>query len=160
MCSFLRLCDHFLPRAEQISILKRLNHRHIVHLREVLASSTKLYLVMDYVNGGELFDLLEEQGALDEDVARRYFHQLVDAINYCHSVGVSHRDLKVRFFFSLHLACLSFQAWLLSLALWLFWQCWLDSSTNDSFLLFCVHVPCIACGVLPAPSWLTCSQRT
>lgn len=99
MCSFLRLCDHLLPRAEQISILKRLNHRHIVHLREVLASSTKLYLVMDYVNGGELFDLLEEQGALDEDVARRYFHQLVDAINYCHSVGVSHRDLKVRFSF-------------------------------------------------------------
>lgn len=81
--------------ATQISILKRLNHRHIVHLREVLASSTKLYLVMDYVNGGELFDLLEKKGALEEDEARRFFHQLVDAINYCHSVGVSHRDLKV-----------------------------------------------------------------
>lgn len=81
--------------APQISILKRLCHRHIVHLREVLVSSTKLYLVMDYVNGGELFDLLEQRGALVEDEARRYFHQLVDAINYCHSVGVSHRDLKV-----------------------------------------------------------------
>lgn len=99
----------------QISILKRLHHRHIVHLREVLASSTKLYLVMDYVNGGELFDLLEEQGALDEDVARRFFHQLVDAINYCHSVGVSHRDLKVCT--AVLIWRVSLLAWLLSLAL-------------------------------------------
>jgi len=80
----------------QISILKRLNHRHIVHLREVLSSSSKLYLVMDLVNGGELYDLVELKGALNEDFVRRFFHQLVDAISYCHSVGVSHRDLKVR----------------------------------------------------------------
>eukprot|EP00168_Porphyra_purpurea_P009508 TRINITY_DN2321_c0_g1_i17.p1 TRINITY_DN2321_c0_g1~~TRINITY_DN2321_c0_g1_i17.p1 ORF type:complete len:737 (-),score=197.47 TRINITY_DN2321_c0_g1_i17:2097-4307(-) len=78
----------------EISILKRLNHRHIVHLREVLMSSSKLYLVMDLVNGGELFQLVETKGALAEDAARRFFHQLVDAISYCHSVGVSHRDLK------------------------------------------------------------------
>lgn len=91
--SLYRMC--FLAMM-QISILKRLNHRHIVHLREVLASSSKLYLVMDLVNGGELFELVEHKGALNEDFVRRFFHQLVDAISYCHSVGVSHRDLKVR----------------------------------------------------------------
>ncbi|GAB0492354.1 hypothetical protein MMPV_003616 [Pyropia vietnamensis] len=94
--SILKERDFSRQVKHEIYILKRLSHRHIVHLREVLVSSTKLYLVMDYVNGGELFDLLEQRGALHEDEARRYFHQLVDAIGYCHSVGVSHRDLKLQ----------------------------------------------------------------
>eukprot|EP00168_Porphyra_purpurea_P021236 TRINITY_DN936_c0_g1_i14.p1 TRINITY_DN936_c0_g1~~TRINITY_DN936_c0_g1_i14.p1 ORF type:complete len:404 (+),score=167.49 TRINITY_DN936_c0_g1_i14:134-1213(+) len=74
--------------------MKALNHQNIVNLREVLASKSKLYIVMDLVRGGELFDTIERQGELDEALARKYFQQLVDGIHYCHRRGVCHRDLK------------------------------------------------------------------
>jgi len=80
----------------QIAIMKALNHKNIVNLREVLSSRTKLYIVMDLVRGGELFEMIENRGELDEVLARKYFQQLIDGIDYCHRRGVCHRDLKVR----------------------------------------------------------------
>lgn len=76
--------------------MKALNHKNIVNLREVLSSRTKLYIVMDLVRGGELFEMIENRGELDEVLARKYFQQLIDGIDYCHRRGVCHRDLKVR----------------------------------------------------------------
>jgi len=76
--------------------MKALNHKNIVNLREVLSSRTKLYIVMDLVRGGELFEMIENRGELDEGLARKYFQQLIDGIDYCHHRGVCHRDLKVR----------------------------------------------------------------
>jgi serine/threonine protein kinase len=78
----------------EIAIMKALKHKNIVSLQEVLSSTSKLYIVMDYVRGGELFEMIERKGELDENLARRYFHQLVDGIDYCHRRGVYHRDLK------------------------------------------------------------------
>eukprot|EP00181_Compsopogon_caeruleus_P001539 CAMPEP_0184686000 /NCGR_PEP_ID=MMETSP0312-20130426/20978_1 /TAXON_ID=31354 /ORGANISM="Compsopogon coeruleus, Strain SAG 36.94" /LENGTH=534 /DNA_ID=CAMNT_0027140657 /DNA_START=538 /DNA_END=2142 /DNA_ORIENTATION=- len=78
----------------EIAIMKALNHRNIVNLREVLSSKTKLYIVMDLVRGGELFEMIEKQGELSEKLARKYFQQLVDGVEYCHRRGVVHRDLK------------------------------------------------------------------
>lgn len=78
----------------EIAIMKALNHRNIVNLREVLSSKTKLYIVMDLVRGGELFEQIERNGELDEKLARKYFQQLIDGIDYCHRRGVCHRDLK------------------------------------------------------------------
>ncbi|KAA8497352.1 CBL-interacting protein kinase 23 [Porphyridium purpureum] len=81
----------------EIAIMKALSHPNVVSLYEVLASQTKLYLVMELVSGGELFDVIAQQaeyGGLKEDVARRYFHDLIDAVHYCHRRGVFHRDLK------------------------------------------------------------------
>lgn len=83
----------------QIAIMKALNHKNIVNLREVLSSRTKLYIVMDLVRGGELFEMIENRGELDEVLARKYFQQLIDGIDYCHRRGVCHRDLKVRLVF-------------------------------------------------------------
>lgn len=74
--------------------MKALNHKNIVNLREVLSSKSKLYIVMDLVRGGELFEMIERRGELDEKLARKYFQQLVDGIDYCHRRGVCHRDLK------------------------------------------------------------------
>lgn len=77
----------------EISVMKLVKHPHIVHLHEVMASKSKIYFVLEYVKGGELFDKLLK-GKLKEDSARKYFRQLISAISFCHSRGVYHRDLK------------------------------------------------------------------
>lgn len=77
----------------EISVMRLVRHPNIVELYEVMASKTKIYFVMEYVKGGELFHKVAK-GKLKEDVARKYFQQLISAVDYCHSRGVSHRDLK------------------------------------------------------------------
>lgn len=77
----------------EIYIMRCLKHRHIVRMIEVLTSDTKLYIVMELVTGGELFDRIEK-GRVTEDKARQYFQQLVDGVDFCHKKGVAHRDLK------------------------------------------------------------------
>ncbi|XP_022768935.1 probable serine/threonine protein kinase IRE4 isoform X9 [Durio zibethinus] len=53
-----------------------------------------LYLVMEYLNGGDLYSLLRKVGCLEEEVARTYIAELVLALEYLHSLGIVHRDLK------------------------------------------------------------------
>lgn len=77
----------------EISIMKRLRHPNIVKLYEVSASKSKIYFVMEFVKGGELFAKVAK-GRFSEDLSRRYFRQLISAVGYCHSRGVFHRDLK------------------------------------------------------------------
>uniref|UniRef100_A0A1J3DZM6 non-specific serine/threonine protein kinase n=1 Tax=Noccaea caerulescens TaxID=107243 RepID=A0A1J3DZM6_NOCCA len=78
----------------EISILRRVRHPYIVHLLEVMATKTKIYIVMEYVRGGELYDKVAK-GRLREGVARRYFQQLISSVAFCHGRGVYHRDLKL-----------------------------------------------------------------
>ncbi|XP_024398873.1 CBL-interacting protein kinase 23 [Physcomitrium patens] len=78
----------------EISTMKLVKHPYIVQLLEVMASKTKIYIVLEYVTGGELFDKIVHQKRLIENDARRYFQQLIDAVDYCHSRNVYHRDLK------------------------------------------------------------------
>ncbi|KAF8111519.1 hypothetical protein N665_0074s0050 [Sinapis alba] len=78
----------------EISTMKLIKHPNVVEIIEVMASKTKIYIVLELVNGGELFDKIAQQGKLKEDEARSYFHQLINAVDYCHSRGVYHRDLK------------------------------------------------------------------
>jgi 5'-AMP-activated protein kinase, catalytic alpha subunit len=78
----------------EMSILRALNHPNIIHLHEVMVSKSRVYLVMDLARGGDFFQLISKKGRLEEGVARKYFRQLVDAIDHCHQRGVYHRDLK------------------------------------------------------------------
>ena len=77
----------------EISILRRVRHPNIVQLFEVMATKSKIYFVMEYVRGGELFNKVAK-GRLKEDVARKYFQQLISAVTFCHARGVYHRDIK------------------------------------------------------------------
>ncbi|OIT00778.1 PREDICTED: CBL-interacting protein kinase 2 [Nicotiana attenuata] len=77
----------------EISVMRLVRHPNIVHLYEVMATKSKIYFVMEYVKGGELFNKVA-RGRLKEDVARKYFQQLINAVDFCHSRGVYHRDLK------------------------------------------------------------------
>ncbi|XP_031130284.1 CBL-interacting serine/threonine-protein kinase 12-like [Ipomoea triloba] len=77
----------------EISILRRVRHPNIVQLYEVMATKTKIFFVMEYVKGGELFNKVAK-GRLKEDAARKYFQQLISAVAFCHARGVYHRDLK------------------------------------------------------------------
>ncbi|OMO57777.1 hypothetical protein COLO4_35109 [Corchorus olitorius] len=78
----------------EISIMKIVRHPNIVRLHEVLAGRAKIYIILEFVSGGELFDKIVHRGRLSEDECRRYFQQLIDAVSHCHSKGVYHRDLK------------------------------------------------------------------
>ncbi|KAG7536262.1 Protein kinase domain [Arabidopsis suecica] len=77
----------------EISILRRVRHPNIVQLFEVMATKSKIYFVMEYVKGGELFNKVAK-GRLKEEMARKYFQQLISAVSFCHFRGVYHRDLK------------------------------------------------------------------
>ncbi|BAT81669.1 CBL-interacting serine/threonine-protein [Vigna angularis] len=78
----------------EISIMKLVRHPYVVRLYEVLASRTKIYIILEFITGGELFDKIVSHGRLSEVDCRRYFQQLIDGVDYCHSKGVYHRDLK------------------------------------------------------------------
>ncbi|VVA33088.1 PREDICTED: CBL-interacting [Prunus dulcis] len=78
----------------EIATMKLIKHPNVVRLFEVMGSKTKIFIVMEFVTGGELFDKIVNNGRMREDEARRYFQQLINAVDYCHSRGVYHRDLK------------------------------------------------------------------
>ncbi|KAK3128038.1 hypothetical protein QOZ80_7AG0581780 [Eleusine coracana subsp. coracana] len=77
----------------EISVMKMVRHPNIVQLYEVMATKTKIYFVLEHVRGGELFNKVQ-RGRLKEDATRKYFQQLICAVDFCHSRGVYHRDLK------------------------------------------------------------------
>ncbi|WWD18712.1 hypothetical protein CI109_103166 [Kwoniella shandongensis] len=74
---------------------RRLHHPHIVHLHEILATETHVWLVTELCSGGELFDYLVERGRMLEGEARKLFGELTIAVGWMHRRGVVHRDLKL-----------------------------------------------------------------
>ncbi|QCD92644.1 SNF1-related protein kinase catalytic subunit alpha KIN10-like [Vigna unguiculata] len=78
----------------EIKILRLFMHHHIIRLYEVIETPTDIYVVMEYVKSGELFDYIVEKGRLQEDEARHFFQQIISGVEYCHRNMVVHRDLK------------------------------------------------------------------
>ncbi|CAI8611790.1 unnamed protein product [Vicia faba] len=77
----------------EVSVMSLVRHPHIVELKEVMANKAKVFMVVEYVKGGELFAKVAK-GKMKEEIARKYFQQLISAVDFCHSRGVTHRDLK------------------------------------------------------------------
>lgn len=74
--------------------MKMISHHHVVSVKDVFATSAKIFIVLEFVGGGELFDKIANEGKLPEEKARFYFKQLVEGLEHCHNNGVCHRDLK------------------------------------------------------------------
>ncbi|XP_075344817.1 maternal embryonic leucine zipper kinase isoform X3 [Mycteria americana] len=84
-----------LPRVKiEIDAMKNLRHQHICQLYHVIETSKKIFMVLEYCPGGELFDYIIAKDRLSEEEARVFFRQIVSAIAYVHSQGYAHRDLK------------------------------------------------------------------
>lgn len=78
----------------EIIIMKLISHENIMGLYDVWENKGELYLVLEYVEGGELFDYLIKKGKLDEKEAVHYFRQIISGVSYCHQFNICHRDLK------------------------------------------------------------------
>ncbi|KFP62153.1 Maternal embryonic leucine zipper kinase, partial [Cariama cristata] len=84
-----------LPRVKtEIDAMKNLSHQHICKLYHVIETSKKIFMVLEYCPGGELFDYIVSKDRLSEEEARVFFRQIVSAVAYVHSQGYAHRDLK------------------------------------------------------------------
>ncbi|KAL6705497.1 serine/threonine-protein kinase gin4 [Coniothyrium glycines] len=78
----------------EICIMKLLDHPNIVRLYDIWENRDELYLIMEFVEGGELFSYIHEQGGLIEIHAVHIFRQIIAALIYCHRINIHHRDLK------------------------------------------------------------------
>ncbi|KAI3388264.1 hypothetical protein SNEBB_000704 [Seison nebaliae] len=84
-----------LHRAKvEIETLMDLQHQHICRLLHVMETESRIYLIIEYCNGGELFDYIVQHDRLDEKETRKIFRQLISALSYIHAKGYAHRDIK------------------------------------------------------------------
>ena len=79
---------------KEIKILKKIRHKNIIQLYDIMESKTNLYFVMEYCKGGELFDYIVKKKKLTEKEACIFFHQIINGVEYLHNQGIIHRDLK------------------------------------------------------------------
>ena len=79
---------------QEINTMRELNHPSIVHLKESIFEDDKIYLVLEEMRGGELFERVIEEGCFREEQAKEIFYNLTCAVAYLHHKGIVHRDLK------------------------------------------------------------------
>ncbi|KAF0981671.1 hypothetical protein FDP41_012328 [Naegleria fowleri] len=86
---------HLKKKVErEIAVMKMIRHKHIIRLYDVLQTKKYLFLIMEYVEGGELFDYIVERGRLTIEEAFHFFKQIILGVEYCHKQLICHRDLK------------------------------------------------------------------
>jgi len=78
----------------EIQNLKLFRHPHIIKLYQVINTPSDIFMVMEFVSGGELFDHIVKNGKLNENEARKFFQQIISGVAYCHRHMIVHRDLK------------------------------------------------------------------
>ncbi|TRM62174.1 kinase-like domain-containing protein [Schizophyllum amplum] len=78
----------------EITMMKLMNHPNIMRIYDVHEGETQLYMVLEYVEGGELFDFLVNRGKLSSPEALVFFKQIIYGLNYAHTFSIIHRDLK------------------------------------------------------------------
>eukprot|EP00164_Ancoracysta_twista_P005762 GFYU01007919.1.p1 GENE.GFYU01007919.1~~GFYU01007919.1.p1 ORF type:complete len:466 (+),score=147.70 GFYU01007919.1:273-1670(+) len=87
--------DHSFQRmVEEVSIMLYVDNPNVMALKKIYETDNKIFLVMELLKGGELFDRVVNQGSFSEKDARAIVLKIVKAIQYLHTLGVVHRDLK------------------------------------------------------------------
>lgn len=90
-----KLSESVLQKVErEIAIMKLIEHPHVLGLYDVYENKKFLYLILEHVSGGELFDYLVSKGRLSMKEARKFFRQIISALDFCHCHSICHRDLK------------------------------------------------------------------
>ncbi len=78
----------------EVVIMKLIDHPNIMSLYDVFEGDNELYLLLEYIGGGELFDFLVSRGRLPPAEALKYFREIIFGVDYCHRFNICHRDLK------------------------------------------------------------------
>uniref|UniRef100_A0AC35GJ63 Protein kinase domain-containing protein n=1 Tax=Panagrolaimus sp. PS1159 TaxID=55785 RepID=A0AC35GJ63_9BILA len=80
--------------SREIASMELLHHPNVIRLFEVIETLSKVYLMMEYAAGGELYTYVHENGKLTEETAKPIFAQLISAVAHLHAKGIVHRDIK------------------------------------------------------------------
>ena len=86
--------DDVLRVQQEISILKRLKHKNIVQLYEIVQTRKYIYLILDYAQNGELFEYISNKKRLTEIESCKFFQDIINGMEYLHQQNIAHRDLK------------------------------------------------------------------
>lgn len=78
----------------EIKVLKALNHPNIIHLEDTFDTADRIYMVMELMRGGELFDYVVDKGTLSEEEASIIVRKITSAVQHMHRQNIIHRDLK------------------------------------------------------------------
>ncbi|XP_018342568.1 PREDICTED: serine/threonine-protein kinase Chk2-like isoform X2 [Trachymyrmex septentrionalis] len=78
----------------EVEILRKLKHPCIIPLKDIFDTTEVMYIILELMEGGELFDRIKSKGKLSESCAKLIFYQVVHAVYYLHRQGITHRDLK------------------------------------------------------------------
>ncbi|KAF4967404.1 hypothetical protein FSARC_5044 [Fusarium sarcochroum] len=78
----------------EVAILKLIEHPNIMKLYDIWENRSEVYLILEYIDHGDLFTFINTKGRLSEEVSVFFFRQIISAISYCHSFNICHRDLK------------------------------------------------------------------
>lgn len=91
--------DAFLQR--ELDIMRKLDHPHVVRTYDIFESLNKYHIVMEYLPGGSLFDVMTPHTRFHEADVRKLMRQVLKGLAYIHSRDIAHRDLKVCYFHSI-----------------------------------------------------------
>ena len=80
---------------KEIDIIKKFNHFNVIYVYKVIDTPENYFIVMEYCKNGELFDYISKKERLQEDEASSFFYQIINGVEYIHSKGIAHRDLKL-----------------------------------------------------------------
>ena len=79
---------------DEVEIMHKIQHEHCVQLFEMFETNKKIYMILELLTGGELFDRIVSKGSYSEKEASEVIASVTSAIQYLHNIGVVHRDLK------------------------------------------------------------------